>query len=111
MEIQHAGNDIGRDTTRGLTPGLIDPLAGPDSSRIPVPEWWLRPRPQRAADVDRVVQNTARKRRAMTEKETQQRLSHLFLGASDSAPSQIFTLLATRGCPSERRLCNQSPEF
>lgn len=84
MEIQHAGIDVGRNTTRGLTPGLIDPLAGPYSRRLPVPERWLRLRPQRAANLDRVLQNTARMRRAMSKKDTQQRPPSPVLSASGS---------------------------
>ena len=53
--LRKAGIDPARNTTRGLTPGLIDPNAGPNSARIPLPERWTKPRPQRKADVDTVL--------------------------------------------------------
>ena len=53
--LRKAGLDPTRNTTRGLTPGLIDPLAGPNSARIPVPLRWTKQRKQRKAEIDTVV--------------------------------------------------------
>lgn len=52
--LRKAGIDPARNTTRGLTPGLVNPgyVSSPASSRrTPVPEKWLKQRKQRKADV------------------------------------------------------------
>ena len=72
MELQNAGIDLNRNTTRGLTPGLVDPLARPNGRGIPIPERWLRPRPQRASNLDRLVRTQTRKRRTIDNREEQE---------------------------------------
>ena len=54
LQLQNAGINLGANTTRGLMPGLVDPQGGPNGWRIPIPQRWLRPRPQRAANTDRL---------------------------------------------------------
>lgn len=53
--LRNAGIDPASNATRGLTPGLVDPSAGPDSERVPVPERWMKSRKQRKAEGDVVV--------------------------------------------------------
>lgn len=48
--LRGAGIDPNNNTTRGLTPGLVDPTAGPNTARVAVPERWANPRKQRKAD-------------------------------------------------------------
>lgn len=48
--LRDSGIDPSRNSTRGLTPGLVDPTAGPNSERIPVPDRWVHPRRSRKAD-------------------------------------------------------------
>ena len=53
--LRKAGIDPARNTTRGLTPGLIDPNAGLNCAKVLVPERWTKPRKQRKAEADTVV--------------------------------------------------------
>lgn len=53
--LRKAGIDPARNTTRGLTPGLIDRNAGPNSAKVLVPERWTKPRKQRKAEADTLV--------------------------------------------------------